>query len=77
MRIYVTDEGDQLFDRNILQQIVGVSKSKIHRELLKITDRVEVKYKNQFLYDEQTAFRLMERVLFEKLDKMERKGYEF
>lgn len=71
MRIYATENGNELFDRHTLVKILGVTKSKLHRELMKITDKVEVRYKNQLLYDERTTFRLMEKILFEKLDKMD------
>lgn len=77
MRIYVREDGNELFDRFTLRKILGVSKSKLHRELEKMIDKVEVRYKNQLLYDEETTFRLMEKVLFEKLDKMEWNGNEF
>ena len=75
MRIYAED-GNELFDRHTLVRILGITKSKLHRELMKMTDKVEVRYKNQLLYDENTTFRLMEKVLFEKLDKMEMNGNE-
>jgi hypothetical protein len=75
MRIY-TEDGNELFDRHTLVRILGITKSKLHRELMKMTDKVEVRYKNQLLYDENTTFRLMEKVLFEKLDKMEMNGNE-
>lgn len=71
MRIYATENGNELFDRHTLVTILGITKSKLHRELMKITDKVEVRYKNQLLYDERTTFRLMEKILFEKLDKMD------
>jgi hypothetical protein len=77
MRIYGTGNGSELFDRYTLRKILGVSRSKLHRELNKMTDKVEVSYKNQLLYDELTTLRLMERILFEKLDKMELNGNEF
>jgi hypothetical protein len=69
---YLTEENDKLYDFNTIRQIVGSTKSKLHRDLQKL-DWVEfVKYKNQFLYSEKTLFEIMERLLFEKLDKIER-----
>jgi hypothetical protein len=75
MRIYLNDNDEQLFDRYSLRRILGVSRSKVHRELNRITDKEEVVYKNQYLYDEQTLFQLMEQVLIERLNKM--KGDEY
>lgn len=71
MKIYLNDDGQQLFDRHMIELVLGVNRSKVHRELKKIDDKVEVPYKNQYLYDEQTLLKLMERVLIERLTKME------
>jgi hypothetical protein len=69
---YITEENDKLYDFNTIRQIVGTTKSKLHRDLHKL-DWVEfVKYKNQYLYSEKTLFEIMERLLFERLDKIER-----
>lgn len=68
---YLTEENDKLFDFNTLQRITGTTKSKLHRDLHKLNDREFVKYKNQFLYTEKTLYQLMERLLFERLDKIQ------
>lgn len=77
MRIYETRNSIHLFDRHTLRNILGVSQSKLHRELSKLRNKVEVTYKNQLLYDELTTLRLMEMILLEKLDKMELNENEF
>jgi hypothetical protein len=69
---YVTEENFKLYDFNTIRQIVGTTKSKLHRDLHKL-DWVEfVIYKNQHLYSEKTLFEIMERLLFDRLDKIER-----
>lgn len=68
---YLTEENDKLFDFNTLQRLTGTTKSKLHRNLHKLNDREVVKYKNQFLYTEKTLYQVMERLLFERLDKIQ------
>jgi hypothetical protein len=46
-------------------------RSKLQRDLKRISGTDIVKYKNQYLYKEEVLFILMEETLFEKLDKME------
>jgi hypothetical protein len=77
MKIYETRNSKHLYDRHTLRNILGVSQSKLQRELSKMIDKVEVTYKNQLLYDEPTTLRLMEKILYEKLDKMELNKNEF
>jgi len=77
MRInFVTEREDNLYDFTTMKDILGVNKSKLHRELHKLPERDFVKYKNQYLYKEKTLFLLMEQILFERLDKIEKKEYE-
>lgn len=71
MRIYLGDNGERLYDRCTIQWLIGTNKSKVHREIRRLNDKVEVAHKNQFLYDEDTLFRLMERELVNRLSKME------
>ena len=67
---YLTEENDKLYDFNTLQRITGTTKSKLHRDLHKLNDCEFVKYKNQFLYSEKTLYQVLERLLFERLDKI-------
>ena len=77
MRVsYRTEREDNLYDFTTIKQILGVNKSKLHREIHKLTERGFVKYKNQYLYKEKTLFLLMEQILFERLDKMEQQENE-
>ena len=77
MRIlFVTEREGNLYDFSRIKQILGINKSKLHRELQKLPEKNFVKYKNQYLYNETTLFLLMEKILFERLDKIEREQYE-
>ena len=49
-------------------QILGISKTKIQREIKRNNFSEFHKYKNQYLYPEKTLFNLMEIVLIEKLE---------
>jgi hypothetical protein len=73
---YLSEENDKLYDFDTLRRLIGTSKSKLHRDLHKIQHCEFVKYKNQFLYTERTMFEIMEKVLFEKLDKIQNEHYE-
>ena len=73
---YVTEREDNLYDFTSMKQILRVNKSKLHRELQKLPEKDFVKYKNTYLYKENTLFLLMEKILFERLDKIEQEHYE-
>jgi hypothetical protein len=78
MRInFVTEKDDNLYDFTSMKEILGVTKSKLNRELQKIPQKEFVKYKNQYLYNEITLLLLMETILFQRLDKIEREHNEF
>jgi hypothetical protein len=68
---YTNEKEDNLYDFTTIKNILGVNKSKLYRELKKLPDKTFVKYKNQYLYKENTLFLLMEKILFERLDKIE------
>jgi hypothetical protein len=51
-----------------MSKILGVSKTKIQREIKRNNFLEFLKYKNQHLYPERTLFHLMEIVLIEKLE---------
>lgn len=67
---YLTDENDKLYDVDNMRKILKLSRSKIHREIKKTEIPKYLKYKNQFLYSEKTLFTIMEKLLFEKLEKL-------
>ena len=74
---FVTEKDDNLYDFTSMKEILGVTKSKLNRELQKLPQKEFVKYKNQFLYNETTLLLLMETILFQRLDKIEREHDEF
>lgn len=74
MRInFLTEEGGNLYESSYMREILGVNKSKLHREIQKLSDKNFVKYKNRHLYKENTLLQLMETILFQRLDKIEKK----
>ena len=78
MRInFVTEKDDNLYDFTSMKEILGVTKSKLNRELQKLPQKDFVKYKNQYFYNEMTLLLLMETILFQRLDKIEREHDEF
>jgi hypothetical protein len=78
MRInFVTEKDDNLYDFTSMKEILGVTKSKLNRELQKLPQKEFVKYKNQYLYNETTLLLLMETILFQRLDKIEKEHDEF
>jgi hypothetical protein len=74
---FVTEKDDNLYDFTSMKEILGVTKSKLNRELQKLPQKDFVKYKNQYLYNEVTLLLLMETILFQRLDKIEREHDEF
>ena len=74
---FVTEKDDNLYDFTSMKEILGVTKSKLNRELQKLPQKEFVKYKNQYLYNEITLLLLMETILFQRLDKIEREHDEF
>jgi DNA-binding IclR family transcriptional regulator len=73
MRIRYRDEReDNLYDFTTIKQILKISKSKLHREIHKLPERDFVKHKNQHFYKERTLFELMEKILFERINKEDR-----
>ena len=65
---YITEENDKLYDFDTIRRILGTSKSKLHREI-KRNNMNGTKYKNQFLYSQNSLFTLIEMVLADKLNK--------
>jgi hypothetical protein len=68
---YLSEENESLYDFDTIRKMSRTSKSKLHRVLHKLPDIEFMKYKNQFLYTERTVFQVFEKLLFERLDKIE------
>lgn len=58
----------KLYDFDTIKRVLKLSKSKTQRELKK-QQTEKIKYKNLYLYPENTLFELMEIILIEKLEK--------
>jgi hypothetical protein len=73
MRIirYQTEDANNLYDFDTIRKVLNKSRSKLHREIIKNNIK-GVKYKNQYLYSEQTLFDFMEEELINRLDKYDR-----
>jgi hypothetical protein len=69
--VYRLNGKENLYDFNTIKHILKHQRSKLQRDLKRISGTDIVKYKNQYLYKEEVLFILMEETLFEKLDKME------
>lgn len=65
---FITEENKKFYDVNTLMKTLGLSKTRIQRELKRNNFSEFLKYKNQHLYPEETLFSLMEIVLIEKID---------
>lgn len=65
---FIAKNNKILYDIETMKQILNVPKSKIQRELKKQETEI-IKYKNVFLYPQETLFVLMELILIEKLEK--------
>jgi hypothetical protein len=64
---YITEEENKLYDFDTIRKILNTSRSKLHRDIKK-NNVLGTKYKNQFLYSEQTLFIMMENNLIERLN---------
>jgi predicted transcriptional regulator len=65
---FVNEENKRFYDIETMKRILGVSRSKVQREIKKNFSKNMI-YKNQYLYSQRTLFSLMERVLIEKIEK--------
>jgi len=70
---YTTEENDNLFDTLTIRKILGINKPKLQRIMKKIPLH-QIKYKNQYLYYEDTLYELMELILLERLKNIEAYG---
>jgi hypothetical protein len=70
MKIYYMDEKEnKLFDFQTLQKVLNMNKSKLYRALGELNGIEVVRYKNQFLYHENTLFMLMREKLIERIER--------
>ena len=78
MRIveYKLEGNNSFYDFTTIKNILKIDRSKLQRELRKISGTNFVKYKNQHLYKEEILFLLMEKQLYMRLDKIEEQDYE-
>lgn len=66
---YLSEENDRLFDITSMREIIGTSRSKIQREIKRNKLSENIVYNNKNLYSENVLFTIMEKILFEKLEK--------
>lgn len=78
MRIveYRMEGNDTFYDFTTIRDILKIDRSKLQRELRKMSGTDFVKYKNQHLYKKEILFLLMEKQLYKRLDKIEEQDYE-
>ena len=78
MRIveYKVEGNNTFYDFTTIKDILKIDRSKLQRELRKISGTDFVKYKNQYLYKKEVLFNLMEKELYMRLDKIEEQDYE-
>ncbi len=67
---FITIENKIFYDVATIKEILNVSKSKVQRELRKQKTE-KTRYKNLFLYSEETLYNLMEIILIEEKLKKE------
>ena len=66
---YITENNNILYDFDTMRRILRTSRSTLHRTIKK-NNILGTRYKNQFLYSEQSLFSMMELVLLEKLNNI-------
>ena len=62
---------NKFYDFSTINQILKIDRSKLQRDLKRISGNDFIKYKNQYLYNENILFQLMEEQIIERLDKIE------
>ena len=65
---YLTENQNRFYDIYNMKDILGTSKSKIHREIKRMGIKEDMKHRNHFLYREEVVFTIMEILLIEKLE---------
>jgi hypothetical protein len=63
------EKENKLFDFQTLQKVLNMNKSKLYRALGDLNGVEVVRYKNQFLYYENTLFMLMREKLIERIER--------
>jgi len=66
---YLSRENDKLYDISSMIEIIGTSRSKIQREIKRNQLSETLVYNNKNLYTENVLFTIMEKILFEKLER--------
>ena len=66
MIIYYNNQ--KLFDFDTLKTTLCITKTKLQREIKKINPEI-IKYKNLYLYNEDTLMKLLEKIMIEKIIK--------
>ena len=69
--LFRREEGERHYDTYDIQRILRVSRSKVQREIRRLNPN-RIQHKNQFIYGEDTLFSIMEKILSEKLNTIER-----
>jgi hypothetical protein len=67
---YRIDGSKPLYDFRTLQNILNIDRSKLQRNLKRFVGTDYVEYKNQYLYNEEILFQLMEDTLWDRLNKI-------
>jgi hypothetical protein len=67
---YLSEENDRLFDISSMREIIGASRSKIQREIKRNQLSETLVYNNKNLYGEKVLFTIMEKILLEKLERV-------
>lgn len=78
MRIveYKIEGNNTFYDFTTIKDILKIDRSKLQRDLRRVSGTDYIKYKNQHLYNETILFTLMEEELYRRLDKIERQEHE-
>lgn len=67
MILYTDENNNRYIDFQTLKNILNIKKSSLYRAV-KETDYVNpIKYKNQYLYNEELLYELMKKKLFKRL----------
>lgn len=69
---YRIEESKSFYDFTTIQNIIKIDRSKLQRDLRRISGTNFIKYKNQHLYNETILFTIMEEEIYRRLDKIER-----
>lgn len=65
---FVNEKDNRYYDIETMKRILGVSRSKVQREIKRHNFSNDLSYKNLYLYSQEKLFSLMETILIEKLE---------